>query len=99
MVDAHCEEGNALGNSHETMYLSQVQWANMVGMDIVKGQMMKMAGTRAELVVTCKITLKLKITEIKKAIATVITKASPTRLPALSPGPRTLNRLATADAR
>lgn len=88
MVDAHCGEGNALGNSHETMYLSQVQWANMVGMDIAKGQMMKMAGTRAELVVTCKIMPNLKVTEIKKTKATDITKASPMSLLALSPRPR-----------
>ena len=47
----------------------------MVGMDIAKGQVMKMAGIMVELIATYTIMPKMKITEIKKAIATVTTKA------------------------
>ena len=71
----------------------------MVGMDIAKGQVMKMTGIIVELIATYTIMPKMKITEMKKAIATVTTKASPTSLSALSSRPRLANRLATADAR
>ena len=47
----------------------------MVGMNIAKGQVMKMAGIMVELTATHTIMPKMKITEIKKAIAAVTTKA------------------------
>lgn len=71
----------------------------MVGMDIAKGQVMKMAGIMVELIATHTIMPKMKITEIKKAMAAVIIKASPTSLLAFSHRPRPANRPATADAR
>ena len=47
----------------------------MVSMDITKSQVMKLAGIMVELIATYTIMPKMKITEIKKAIATVTTKA------------------------
>ena len=47
----------------------------MVGMNITKSQVMKMAGIMVELIATYTIMPKMKITEIKKAIAAVTTKA------------------------